>query len=255
MKRRSSYKLTFFDRHGPDGGLRLKAYGHGAMVFGTVVGAAFLVGTIGGVNMFGFVPLSLTLLSGLTLGGIAIFGGTQLGSMAGDVATYVTEGGSSTPYQEQFSQMQALVMQEKYGEALDLFEHQMAMTPGEPRVRIAAADLYATYGKNPRRAAELYREVQRIPKIASGHDIYATNKLADLYLGALKEPGRALVEFRKLASRYPGSAAAKNAELAIANLKPQIVQGTAPPPPDVWEPPTIERGNTPPADTPGMPGY
>jgi len=255
MKRRSSYKLTFFDRHGPDGALRLKAYGHGAMVFGTVVGAAFLAGTLAGVNMFSFGPLTMTLLGALTLGGIAVFGATRLGSVAGDVAVYVTEGGSSTPYEEQFSQMQALVMQEKYGEALDLFEHQIAMTPGEPRVRIAAADLYATHGKNPKRASELYREVQRIPKIASGHDIYATNKLADLLLGPLKEPGRALVEFRKLASRYPNSAAARNAELAIANLKPQIVQGTAPPPRDVWEPPTIDRGNTPPSDTPGMPGY
>lgn len=255
MTRRSSYKLTFFDRHGPDAGLRLKAYGHGAMVFGTVVGAAFLAGTLAGVKMFAFVPLVLTLLGALTLGGIAIYGGTRFGSMAGDVATYVMEGGSSTPYQEQFSQMQALVMQEKYGEALDLFEHQIAMSPGEPRVRVAAADLYGKHGDNPKRAAELYREVQRIPNVASGHDIYATNKLADLYLGPLKEPGRALVEFRKLASRYPRSAAAKNAELAIANLKPQIVQGTVAPPPDVWAPPTIDRDNTPPSDTPGMPGY
>jgi hypothetical protein len=255
MKRQSNYKLTFFDKHGPDAELRLKAYGHGAMVFGTVVGAAFLIGTIGRVNMFAFVPLTLTLLGAMTLSGIAVFGATRLGSMAGDVATYVTEGGSSTPYQEQFSQMQALVMQEKYGEALELFEHQIAMTPGEPRVRVAAADLYGTHGKNPKRAAELYREVQRIPNVASGHDIYVTNKLADLYLGPLKEPGRALVEFRKLASRYPNSAAAKNAQLAIANLKPQIVQGTAAPPPDVWAPPTIDRNNTPPSDTPGMPGY
>lgn len=255
MTRRSSYKLTFFDRHGPDAALKLKAYGHGAMVFGTVVGAAFLAGTIGGANMFKLVPLSMTLLAAITLASIAVFGGTRLGSAAGDVAVYVTEGGSSTPYEEQFSQMQALVMQEKYSEALDLFEHQIGHTPGEPRVRIACADLYVKHGNNPKRAAELYREVQRIPKIQSGHDIYATNKLADLYLGPLKEPGRALVEFRKLAARYPNSAAAKNAELAIANLKPQIVQGAeGSSAPDVWEPPKINR-DTPPSDTPGMPGY
>lgn len=254
MKRRSSYKLTFFDRHGPDAALKLKAYGHGAMVFGTVMGAAFLGGTLAGVRMFAFVPIVLTLLGALTLGSIAIYGGTTLGAAAGEVAVYVTEGGSSTPYEEQFSQMQALVMQEKYGEALDLFEHQIAHTPGEPRVRIAAADLYVKHGQNPKRAAELYREVQRLPDIPSGHDIYATNKLADLYLGPLKEPGRALVEFRRLASRYPRSAAAKNAELAIANLKPQIVQGTEAPPPDVWEtPPT--GANAQPPNTPGMPGY
>ena len=253
MKRRSSYKLTFFDRHGPDGALRLKAFGHGAMVFGTVVGAAFLGGTLAGVKMLSVVPLSLTLLAAFTLASIAYFGGTGLGSMAGGVATYVTEGGSSTPYEQQFSEMQALVMQGKYTEALDLFEHQIAMTPGEPRVRIAAADLYVKHGGNPKRASELYREVQRIPDIQSGHDIYATNKLADLYLGPLKEPGRALVEFRKLASRYPNSAAAKNAQLAIANLKPQIVHGAQGAAPDVWE--RAAERDAPPPNTPGMPGY
>lgn len=253
MKRRSSYKLTFFDRHGPDGALRLKAFGYAMMVFGTVVGAAFLAGTIGGVRMFSLVPLSMTLLGAVTLAAVAFFGSTHLGSAAGSVATYVTEGGSGTPYEQQFSQMQALVMQSKYGEALDLFEHEIAMSPGEPRVRIAAADLYAKHGDNPKRAAELYREVQRIPNIQSGHDIYATNRLADLYLGPLKEKGKALVEFRRLATRYPNSAAAKNAQLAIANLKPQIVHGAEGPPPDIWE--TPHKGNEPPSNTPGMPGY
>ena len=245
MTRRSSYKLTFFDKHGPDAGLRIKAFSYALMVLALTVSAGLLAGA----------PPLLTLVLGIPLSLLAGYGSWYLGKSAGAVAEFVTAGGSSTPYEEQFSQMQALVMQGKYGEALELFEHQIAMTPGEPRVRIAAADLYGTHGKNPKRAAELYKEVQRIPNIASGHNIYATNKLADLYLGPLKEPGRALVEFRKLASRYPGSAAAKNAELAIANLKPQIVHGTAAPPPDVWEPPTIDRGNTPPSDTPGMPGY
>lgn len=253
MKRQSNYKVTFFDRHGPDGALRLKAYGHGVMVFGTVVGAAFLAGTIAGVRMLSLVPLSLTLLAALTLATLTVVGGLGLGSAAGEVATFVTEGGSSTPYEEQFSQMQALVMQGKYTEALDLYEHQIAMTPGEPRVRIACADLYVKHGGNPKRAAELYREVQRIPKIQSGHDIYATNKLADLYLGPLKDPGRALVEFRRLASRYPNSAASRNAQLAIANLKPQIVPGAEGPAPDVWER-RADRDNPPP-NTPGMPGY
>jgi hypothetical protein len=189
-----------------------------------------------------------------TLAWLTYFFGFLLPEGAGRGASLVYMGGETTPYEEQFSEMQALVMQSKYGEALDLFEHQIALTPGEPRVRIAAADLYGTYGKNPKRAAELYREVQRIKDVQSGHDIYATNKLADLYLGPLKEPGRALVEFRRLMSRYPNSAAAKNAHLAIGNLKPQIVQGTEAPPPDVWEsPPT--GGTAPPPNTPGMPGY
>ena len=253
MTEESSYKRSFFDKHGASGELRLKVYGYALMVFGTVVGAGFLAGTIGGIRMFSLVPLSLTLLAALTLSSIVVFANFRMSNVVEDATLYLTEGGSGTPYEEQFSEMQALVMQGKYTEALELFEHQIAMTPGEPRVRVAAADLYATHGKDPKRAADLYREVQRIPNVPSGHDIYVTNKLADLYLGALKQPGRALVEFRKLASRYPNSAAAKNAQLAIANLKPQIVEGAQGAQPDVWERPA--DNSAPPPNTPGMPGF
>jgi tetratricopeptide (TPR) repeat protein len=224
MKRPSSYKTTFFDRHGPAGELRLKAIGHAIMVFGTVFGAAFLAGSIAGVNLFKPLPLLMTLVGALTLSAIAFFGSSALDSAAGTAARVFTAGASSTPYEEQFSQEQALVMQRDYAGALELFEQRIQLAPNEPRVRLAAADLYATHGANPKRAAELYREVQRSPEVVSGHDIYASNKLADLYLGALKEPGRALVEFRRLIERYPGSTAADHARRALDNLKSDLVK-------------------------------
>jgi tetratricopeptide (TPR) repeat protein len=178
-----------------------------------------------GAQMLGFggIPLmAFTLVCASTLAAAAMYVGLAGGQAAADVAEYVTAGGSGTPYEESFSQEQALVMQRDYTTALELFEQRILRAPGEPRVRMAAADLYRTYGENPKRAAELYREVQRIPKVMSGHDVYASNKLADLYLGPLKEPGKALVEFRRLIERYPGSAAADHARLALANLKPDI---------------------------------
>jgi hypothetical protein len=58
----------------------------------------------------------------------------------------------------------------------------------------------------------------------SGHDIYVSNKLADLYLGPLKAPGKALVEFRRLIERYPGSSAARHAKSALAHLKSDVIQ-------------------------------
>ena len=243
MTEESGYKRSFFDKHGPDAGLRIKSFSYALMTFALVISAGMLAGA----------PIQLTLLLGIPLSLLAGYGSWYLGKGAGTVAEYVMAGGSSTPYEEQFSQQQALVMRERYADALELFEQQIAQTPGEPRVRIAAADLYATHGKNASRAAELYREVQRMPNIQAGHEIYASNKLADLYLGPLKAPGKALVEFRRLASRYPNSVAAKNAQLAISNLKHQIVQGAEGPPPDVWERPA--DSSKPPPNTPGMPGY
>ena len=224
MKRRSSYKRTFFDRHGPAGELRLKAIGHAIMVFGVTVGAAFLAGTIAGVNMFKPGALLLTLVGAVTLSAFAFYGASAIGQAAGTAMQVLTAGASTTPYEEQFSQEQALVMQRDYAGALELFEQRMKLAPNEPRVRLAAADLYSTHGENPKRAAELYREVQRIPEVMSGHDIYASNKLADLYLGALNEPRRALVEFRRLIERYPGSTAANHARRALENLKADLVK-------------------------------
>lgn len=225
MEHRSRYKSTFLDRQGPDGANRLRAAGHAATVFGLSL-AAFAVAGSKLLGLSGVTLLLFTLVGALTLSVAAALIGLKLGDAAGRAARTVYLGGASTPYEEQFSHEQSLVMRRDFVGALALFEQRIVSTPNEPRVRIAAADLYATHGENPIRAAELYREVQRIPEVASGHDIYASNKLADLYLGALKQPGRALVEFRRLIHRYPGSTAASHARSALDNLKPDIINGT-----------------------------
>lgn len=168
-------------------------------------------------------PLLFALLLALPLPPLVFFGALWFSNRAGNAMRYVTEGGSSTPYEDQFSQEQALVMQRDYPAALELFEQRIARSPGDARARLAAADLYMTHGENPRRAAELYREVQRLPAVHTGQDVYASNRLADLYLGPLHEPGRALVEFRRLIDRYPGTTAAAHAKMALANLKDDLV--------------------------------
>jgi hypothetical protein len=212
-----------FDRHGPEAANRLRAYAYGLVVFGLSVPMSLALSSKLGFGLLGLILV--TLVVGATLASGAVFFGLRGGQMAADVAQYVTAGGSSTPYEDQFSQEQALVMKRDYAGALELFERRLLDDTNDARVRIAAADLYALHGKNPQRAAELYREVQRLPAVGSGQDIYATNKLADLFLGPLKQPGRALVEFRRLVDRYPGSAAADHARTAIANLKPDVVKG------------------------------
>jgi tetratricopeptide (TPR) repeat protein len=226
MKRRSSYRVTFFDKHGAAGEHAIRAAGHGILAGGLSTAAFLVVGSkllnLGGVSL-----LLFTLVGAVTLGFVAAVVGLKVGTAAGRAAERVYMGGDSTPYEDQFSQEQALVMQRDYSAALALFEQRITLAPAEPRVRIAAADLYATHGDNPKRAAELYREVQRSPEVKSGQDVYVSNKLADLYLGALNDPKRALVEFRRIIERYPGSTAANHARLALANLKSDLVKDNA----------------------------
>jgi hypothetical protein len=223
MKRRSSYKVTFFDRHGAAGALALRAFGQAMVVFGVSL-VMFLVLGAGKLGLSGARLIVFTLVCALTLSATAALVGLKLGDAAGKMSETVYLGGASTPYEDQFSQEQALVMQRDYAGALALFEQRITAAPNEPRTRIAAAEHYRTHGDNPKRAEELYREVQRFPQVMTGHDIYVSNKLADLYLGPLNQPGRALVEFRRLAERYPGSTAAKHAKLAIGNLKADVLK-------------------------------
>ena len=171
------------------------------------------------LGLSGLALMAFTLVGALTLSGAAILAAVKLGRGAGAMMRHVIEGGSSTPYEEQFSQEQALVMQRDYAAALALYEQRIAANPLEVRARIAAAELYASHGANHARAAELYREVQRVPGLGSGQDVYVSNRLADLYLGPLATPGRALVELRRLVDRYPGSAVAEHARAALATLK------------------------------------
>jgi hypothetical protein len=210
------------DRLGPDGALVFRAVGVAkpAAVMGVI-----LFGLAGNrVGLHGLALIAFTLVGAVTLVATVAIVALKLGRVAGDVATYVLSGGSGTPYEDQFSHEQALVMRRDYDAALALFEQRIVADAKDPRARMAAADLYATHGRNPGRAAELYREVQRMPTVAAGHDIYVSNKLADLYLGPLNTPGRALVEFRRIAQRYPGSAAADHARAAIVNLKTDVLK-------------------------------
>jgi hypothetical protein len=97
-----------------------------------------------------------------------------------------------------------------------------AIAASEPRnvaVRIRAAEWYALNKKDAVRAAELFHEIQVVPDVPPGDDVYASQRLSDLYAGPLGKPGRAMVELRRLIDRYPASRAAASARSALAQLK------------------------------------
>ena len=121
MNRRSSYKLTFLDRLGPAGMHRVRALSYAAAVF---VLSAVMFAMLGfyNLNLHGLLLIPFTLLSAFTLAAASMYVGLRGGDAAGAVAKYVTAGGSNTPYEVQFSQEDALVMQRDYAGALALYE-------------------------------------------------------------------------------------------------------------------------------------
>jgi hypothetical protein len=229
VKPRSSYKVTLLDKYGPEAMRYYEAGKYGLVVFTLSAVMFYFVGSF----KLGLIEPGLTLFTlvcALTLSSLSMLVGLKLGDGAGAGAERIYMGGSSTPYDDSFSLEESFVMQRDYAGALHLYEQRILATPGHGKLLIAAADLYATHGENPKRAAELYKEVQRLEDVAPGQDIYVSNKLADLYLGKLAEPGRALVEFRRLIHRYPGTVTEKHAKLALDNLKPDLVKDPEAPP-------------------------
>ena len=214
MARRSGYKLTLFDRHGPDGVLFLRSVGYGLMVFGSVIGATAFATAIGGVP-FPWWVVPIAMIAGVAVGWL----GWTLGDSTGMVYRRFMVDGTSTPYVEQYSYQQALVMQGRLDDALESFEAVIVEKPTSADARIRAAELYAQDKKNAVRAAELFREVQAIPEVPVGQVVYASQRLIDLYLGPLESPGKAMGELRRLIDRYPDSPAAGLARSTLAELK------------------------------------
>ena len=218
MNQPAGYKTTLFDRHGAAAADLLRAWAYGLMVFGVTMGAISFSMAAGGASPTLFQWLE-------ALGVSAVFGavvgcsGLLISRGVGKGWKHVMVDGSTTPYEEQYSHEQSLVMRGQIDDALASFESILQGNPDAVKPRVRAAELYAREKGDHLRAAQLLAEVQRIKTAAVGDFVYATHRLVDLYTGPLNEPGRAMVELRRLIEKIPGTPAAEQARDALATLK------------------------------------
>ena len=217
MAGRGSYKTTLFDRHGPDAGIYLKAYAYAAGPTGLSVPVFIAVSQLYGLSGWRFAALMILGPAVLYLGSVKL--ALRLLAGSAKVVEIMVAGGSSTPYTEQYSYQQTLVMQGRLEEALQSYEAIIAEPESAVDVRIRAAELYAREAKRFDRAAELLREASRHPKCSPSEEVYSARRLADLLSGPLGQPGRALVELRRLADRYQGTNVGEHAREAIRLIK------------------------------------
>jgi hypothetical protein len=217
MAGRRSYKTTLFDREGPDAGIRIKAYVYAAAAGGLSVPVFIALSSLWKLPPVATIALILLGPPVLTI----VVARVALHTMTatGQAVQVVLEGGSSTPYTEQYSYQQTLVMQGRLGEALESYEAIIAEPSSAIDVRIRAAELYAREAKRYDRAAELLREATRHPKCSPAEEVYSARRLADLLSGPLGQPGRALVELRRIADRYQGTNVGEHAREAIRLIK------------------------------------
>ncbi len=213
---------SWLDQLGADSALQGKAIGYGVLVAGVTFGAVMLMTLIGGV-----VPSLGAVLGvmgvGLAMGALTAYMGSRMGEGAGIVVqSFVQPSGNSTPYEQSFSYQEAMIMRGDIDGALECFESIIAEQPTLVAPRLRAAEHYARGDRNPTRAAELFREIRAIPDVPIRDAIYSSSRLVDLYDGPLADPGRALVELRRIIELYPGSDVAKHARSALPALKERL---------------------------------
>jgi hypothetical protein len=215
---RRSYQKTLFDRHGPDAALimkvTLRAMSAGGLSFPMILalGAKY--------NLLGWRLIAVAILGPIGVGLLTYritmwaLDRTQEGVSA------VLEGSQgSTPYTQQNSYIQTMVMQGRLDDAVAEYERLLTEPGSTVDVRIRAAELNTREAGKHARAAELFREAIRHPGCTAGEEQYCVNRLVDLLTGPLEQPGRALVELRRLADRYPNSVIGDRAKDALRILK------------------------------------
>lgn len=194
-----------------------------AKAWGVIVGVPFaFIGILMGYKL-GLSPLGVAgaaIASGVFAGLAVRFVSLGAAGVAGSAVRHALQpSGASTPYQHQYSYQDALAAKGDFMGAIESFEALLAESPDDFEARVRVADLYARAARQPAKAAEHFRAVQRAPDVTPERLIYASNRLVDLYMGPLDDEGRALVELRKIVDRYPGSAVAHQARAALKTIK------------------------------------
>lgn len=193
----------------------------GSLVAGVVLGMMFV-----GIG----VPLGVLIgIKGVWLPVFAVAVGILVGFLvtrfargfaegsARAISAFVHPSGASVPYEATFSAHDALEAAGDVRGAIEAYEATVREQPTNAIALRQAAELHVRAG-NAARAAELFGALRK-----AGHsresELYATQRLADLYLGSLGDDGRALVELRRLAERFPGTREAEGARVALRRLK------------------------------------
>jgi hypothetical protein len=118
-----------------------------------------------------------------------------------------------------YSHIQAIAARGDIAGALKEYENVIAAESTAIEARIQAAELYATSRTDVVRAAALYNEVRRIDGVSAARDLYASQRLIDLYDGPLRQPSKSLTELRRIIDRHHGSREADFARSTLAKRR------------------------------------
>jgi hypothetical protein len=208
---------------------RITRFAHGGWLqaaAGALLGAFFtILMHVAGIGPR--VPLWLLVLGGAVVGWTifrvvtrAIFSGSE------ELTKQLVMPDAKGTYAPQYSNIQALEVQERYAEALAAWLQVADSQPGNPSPLLRGADLQLRFLKDAPAALELYERVRRMPGIREEHVRYASQKIIDIHLAPGGDAGRALVELRRFIHMFPEGREAEGARAAIARIKAEQAPGS-----------------------------
>ncbi len=183
--------------------------GGAGAVGGCVAGGGSLLMTGAGALLFSAI--------GLVVHRIVVHGAARLVSHA-VLADRRGFSGSS------YSHIQALEARGDIAGALVSWEETIRAEPTAFAARLHAADLHVQHHVDTQRAAALYREVRVHPDAPAETQRYASQRLIDLYLGALRSPGKAMAELRRSIEQWPDARETPAARDALRRIKAEHVR-------------------------------
>jgi hypothetical protein len=195
-----------------------------AAVWAFAVGVAF--GGFAGLKvaeMRGWNPW-LTALVGFVVVSSLVYGLAIWITMRGsDVAqTIYNPSGGSTPYKEQYSYAQSLVVRGRFQDAAAAYELHAIENPAEPEPYLHLARLYRDKLQQYDDALTWFRRARTDASLGPGQELYVIQEIIDLYIHNLRTPRKAIPELTLVCQRFPSTPAARAAEKQLAEMREML---------------------------------
>lgn len=146
---------------------------------------------------------------------------TVVEGTASFILSFLWPNRGSTPYEPTYSAEQAMAVRGDIDGALKAYRIAMRQNPGDPEPRFRVAELLFR-GDYPEKAIEFFKEGRELSGDNRSRELYATQRLIDLYLSPLGDDVRALVELRRLVERFPGTKEAAAARNVLMKMKATV---------------------------------
>lgn len=167
-----------------------------------------------------------------------------VGGAGGLVRQIYDPRGGATPSRPGYSQPESLAVRGRFEEAIGAYEAAAREEPDDPEPWLRIARMEHTDLRRPQRALEALRAARVRVAAESPTAMLIAREIAELYLGDLGEPTRAMPELARLATGFPDTPTGAWAKRQLAELRARVVAGEF----DEWGkgPPSAPPSPTPP---------